>query len=248
MTFADILTSPEGKTLEFKRDTSALKQIMRTIVAFANTAGGTIVIGRDDNGEIVGVEDPLLMEEQLSNAIADSIAPAIIPDIEIFTVESKSLLCIRVVHWPGPFYLKSAGPEQGVYIRIGSTSRKAGPEFIAEIERQHQNRSFDQLPCPAYGIDALDMPFIQKTFASLGRTVEERQLVSLGVLTPFGGRNVTTHGGIILFGKPDVRQQVLPDVRVSCARFSGTNKSEFIDRLDFEGSIIEVIEQVPAFI
>ena len=89
MTLDKILTSPEGKTPEFKRDTSALKQIMRTLVAFANTAGGSIIIGREDSGEVIGVEDPLLMEEQLSNAIADSISPIIMPEIEIFTIEGK---------------------------------------------------------------------------------------------------------------------------------------------------------------
>jgi predicted HTH transcriptional regulator len=56
----------------------------------------------EDDGKVIGVEDPLLMEEQLSNAIADSIAPAIIPDIEIFTIESKSLLCIRLTVFPHP--------------------------------------------------------------------------------------------------------------------------------------------------
>lgn len=65
MNINKILITPEGKTLEFKRDTSALKQIVRTIVAFANTAGGVIVIGREDNGDIIGVEDPLLIEERL---------------------------------------------------------------------------------------------------------------------------------------------------------------------------------------
>ena len=96
MNLAKIISSPEGKTLEFKRDTSALKKIMRTIVAFANTAGGTIIIGREDNGEIIGIEDPLLVEEQLSTAIADSIAPMIMPDIEITSFKGKVLLCIRV--------------------------------------------------------------------------------------------------------------------------------------------------------
>lgn len=245
---AELLTSPEGKTLEFKRDLSALKQIVKTVVAFANTAGGTIIIGREDNGKVVGVEDPLLAEEKSSNAIADSIVPMIMPDIEIVSWEGRSLLFIRVAHWPGPFYIKSEGPVDGVYIRLGSTNRKAGPEFIAEIERMHRNRSFDQLPCPAFGIEALDMPFLQNTFAGLGRSVNEKQLNSLGILTSFGNRNVATHGGLILFGKPDVRQQVLPDARVSCARFSGSNKADFIDRLDLGGSIIDVIEQVPAFI
>ena len=248
MNLDKILTAPEGKTLEFKRDTSALKQIMRTIVAFANTAGGILIIGIEDKGDVVGVEDPLMVEEQLSNAIADSIAPLIMPNIDIISLSGKSLVCIRVAHWPGPFYIKSEGAEEGVYIRLGSTSRRAGPEFIAEIQRQYQTKSFDQLPCPDYGIEAIDLPFVQKTFSDIGRTVEEKQLVSLGVLTSFGDRNVVTHGGLILFGKPDVRQQVLPDARVSCARFSGNNKTDFIDRLDLEGSIVEVIEQVPTFI
>ena len=43
---ADLLAAPEGKTLECKRDLSSLKQIMKTVVAFANTAGGTLIIGR----------------------------------------------------------------------------------------------------------------------------------------------------------------------------------------------------------
>ncbi len=108
---------------------------MRSIVAFANTAGGVIVIGRDDNGAIVGVEDPLFIEEQLASCIADSIAPQIMPDIELVTVEGKALVCIRVAHWPGPFYMKNEGPDAGVYIRLGSSTRLAGPEFAAEIER-----------------------------------------------------------------------------------------------------------------
>jgi ATP-dependent DNA helicase RecG len=74
---ADQLIAPEGKTLEFKRDLSSLKQIMKTVVAFANTAGGTLIIGREDDGSVVGVEDPLMAEEKLSNAIADSILPLI---------------------------------------------------------------------------------------------------------------------------------------------------------------------------
>lgn len=245
---ADLLAAPEGKTLEFKRDLTSLKQVMKTVVAFANTAGGTLIIGKEDDGSVVGVEDPLMAEEKLSNAIADSIMPLIMPDIEIISWQRGHLLFIRVAHWPGPFYVKNQGPVDGVYIRLGSTNRKAGPEFIAEIERMQKNKSFDQLPCPSFGIEALDMPFLQKTFSGIDKSVNENQLNTLGILTSFGYRHVVTHGGLILFGKSDARQQVLPDARVSCARFSGSSKADFIDRLDIEGSIIEAIEQVPVFI
>ncbi len=90
MTIDELIKLPEEKTLEFKRDTSALKKIMQTIVAFANTAGGSIIIGLEDSGEIYGVDDPLLTEEQLTSSISDSIAPMLIPDIEIGTVEGKA--------------------------------------------------------------------------------------------------------------------------------------------------------------
>ncbi len=60
-------------------------------------------------------------------------------------------------------------------------------------------------------------------------------------MTYFGNRHVVIiYGGLILFGKPDVRQQVLPDARVSCARFSVSSKADFIDRLDKYGRLLDV--------
>jgi len=53
MKIEEILKQPEGKTLEFKRDISSLKPILKTLVAFANTAGGILLIGRENDGTIV---------------------------------------------------------------------------------------------------------------------------------------------------------------------------------------------------
>ena len=73
MTVNELLNRPEGKTLEFKRDLSSLKPIMKTLVAFANTAGGVMIIGRDADGTVVGVDDVLTQEERLASAIADKV-------------------------------------------------------------------------------------------------------------------------------------------------------------------------------
>jgi len=61
-----MIAMPEGKTLEFKRDISSPKNMLKTLVAFANTAGGRLIIGvEDDSKEVIGVSDPLDEEERI---------------------------------------------------------------------------------------------------------------------------------------------------------------------------------------
>ena len=54
-----LLQQPEGKTLEFKRDLSSPRNVLKTLVAFANSAGRRLVIGVDDDRTLLGVTDPL---------------------------------------------------------------------------------------------------------------------------------------------------------------------------------------------
>ena len=61
MDLTELLKRPEGKTIEFKRDLSSTAGVLRTVVAFANTAGGTVLIGVEDGTRHVrGVADPSL--------------------------------------------------------------------------------------------------------------------------------------------------------------------------------------------
>lgn len=247
MNIDQLLASPEGKTLEFKRDCSSAKPILRTLAAFANTAGGTLIIGRADDGSIVGVKDVLAEEERLASLIADSIAPAMLPEIEAFTVEEKSLLLVRVAHWPGPFYLKEKGPTEGVYVRLGSTNRKADAAMLNELRRMHTNSAFDQLPCTGTSMASLDRLAVRRWFVRKDRIMDEAALESLGVLVRHGSGRVASNGGLIMFGTDEARQRMFPDARISCARFRGTDKSEFIDRQDME-NLLDALTDVPKFI
>ena len=248
MNLKKLLAQPEGKTLEFKRDLSSLKPILKTLVAFANTAGGTIIIGRSDDGKITGVGDVLREEERLASAVADSIRPLMMPELEVCSYEGKPLLIATVPHWRGPFYLKAEGPEKGVYVRLGSTNRKACEELLAELQRSLGGSTHDQMPLPDVMMHDLDMGRIEQAFASVGRVVDERKLETMGVLAPHAGKPTVSIGGIILFGCDEVRERFFPDARVSCARFRGTDRTEFIDRLEIEGSVFDAIDEVPRFI
>ncbi len=244
----DIVFLPEGKTVEFKRDLSSLKPILKTLVAFANTAGGTLLIGKDNDGTIVGINNVFEAEEKLANAIADSIYPPLMPEIETTSFEGKAIIVIRVVHWKGPFYLKAQGPEEGVYIRLGSTNRAAGPELIAELKRSITNISFDQLPCPDVGVSGLDMDRIKQAFSSVNRKIDQKELETLGILVPYAGKLVCSNGGLILFGQDQLRERYFPNAKVRCARFHGKDRTNFIDQYDCEGTVVEAMKDVLNFI
>ncbi|MFV0278060.1 MAG: helix-turn-helix domain-containing protein [Parahaliea sp.] len=97
MSLIDLLKMSESKTLEFKRDLSSPDGVLRTIVAFANTAGGVLLLGVEDaTRNVHGVAKPLAMEERLANMISDSVLPRLIPDIEILPSRRNSVLEVQV--------------------------------------------------------------------------------------------------------------------------------------------------------
>ncbi len=108
---SQLITKPEGKTLEFKRDISSPRNILKTLVAFANTAGGRLIIGvEDDSKAVLGVENPLDEEERLCSLIADNIEPRLVPNVEMVSFEDKTLLIVEV--YPSgsrPHWLKKEG-------------------------------------------------------------------------------------------------------------------------------------------
>ncbi|MGH7946897.1 MAG: AlbA family DNA-binding domain-containing protein, partial [Opitutaceae bacterium] len=95
MDLVGILKRPEGKTLEFKRDLSSPDGVLKTIVAFANTAGGTMLIGVEGR-HVRGVADALDLEERLANLVSDRISPRLVPEIEILPWRRTQVLALHV--------------------------------------------------------------------------------------------------------------------------------------------------------
>jgi len=242
-----ILSQNEGKTIEFKENTRSLDKIIKTIVAFANTAGGKIVVGiKDKTKEIVGVENVLLEEERITNAIAESIAPLLMPDIDIKTYRNKELLIIHVYHNVGPYYLKALGQDSGVYVRFGSTNRQADAETLHNLRLLAKNISFDELPYLQDYKKALDWPAIKTAFTKAGKTLNEQKCEMLGILTEQSDKLYPTFGGILLFGVD--KKRLFSDAVVRCARFEGINKVHFLDHVDIDMHLNLALEAAVAFI
>lgn len=247
MDLVELLTLPEGKTLEFKRDLSSSQAVLKTIVAFANTAGGTLLVGVEDKSRHVrGVREPLDLEERLANLISDSVVPRLVPELEVLPWRRTQVLAVRVYPSPSrPHYLKREGLEGGVYVRVGSTNRRADRELVEELGRFARGEAFDEQPMPDLDSEALDFRVASESFAPV-RKLQRRDLETLRLVTTHQGRSVPTVGGVLLFGKD--RDRHFPDAWIQAGRFRGADRARIVDRAEIRSFPVQAIEEAIAFV
>jgi len=242
-----LLSRTEGKTLEFKRDLSSPEKVLKTLVAFANTAGGTLVIGVEDKTRHVrGVLDALATEERLASLIADGIEPILMPEIEVLPWRRAEIVAVEVHPSPNrPHFLRARGSDQGVLVRVGSTNRRADAATIAEMRRSVRLESYDEQPLPEFNSEALDFRVASELFARV-RKLSRGDLKTLRLVTPYQGRLVPTVAGMLLFGRD--RLQAFPDAWIQAGRFGGVDRVRIEDHAEFQQCPIEAVERVIAFV
>lgn len=247
MSLNELLRSQESKTLEFKRDLSSPKGVLRSLVAFANTAGGTLLVGVDDKTRNVrGVTSPLDAQEKLTNVISDGIHPLLSPEMSILPWRKTHLLAAEV--FPSslrPHCVRQEGPEKGVYIRVGASNRKADPTTIAEMGRQIRNESFDEQPLPELSSEAIDFRAASELFADV-RKLQPKDLNTLRLATRHQRKTVPTVAGVLLFGAD--RLMHFPDAWIQAGRFRGTDRTQIMDSARIVSGPVHGIDEALGFI
>lgn len=247
MDLAALLQREEGKTLEFKRDLSSPDKVLQTLVALANTAGGVLLIGVENRTkEVRGVADPLREEERLANLIADQIDPRLVPTVEIVAWRKAQVIAVEV--YPSqnrPHYLRHLGVEKGVFVRIGSTNRRADAPLVQEMRRMARNETYDESPLSHLDSEALDFRAASELFPRRP-ALNSTGLQTLRALTRHDRRLVPTVGGLLLFGKNP--EEEFPDAWIQCGRFDGTDKSALADTLECHGVLPRTLEAAYEFI
>lgn len=145
-------------------------KIAKTIVAFANGDGGTLIAGVEDKSlKVIGLTENLIDEllEKLETTLYDLISPPIFPQIYEQNIEEKSCLVIRV--FPGsqkPYFINEKGIEKGVYLRIGPHTRRANDEMLEELKLQRRRLAYDEEPLQGIDFKQLDLSILPKAFMS----------------------------------------------------------------------------------
>jgi ATP-dependent DNA helicase RecG len=228
----DLLRRAEGKTLEFKRDLCSPDKVLRTLVAFANGAGGTLVVGvTDGKREVVGLADPRLDEERLANLACSRVEPPLSPGISVVSWRRTHVLVVEVQPGTGrPYRLKRAGFPEGVFVRIGSTNRTADPAQIEELRRVVLRRTFDEEALADTNSEAIDFRAASGLFGKEGRTLASADVATLGLVAKEGGKTVATVGGVLTFGRD--RPKHFPEAYLKAGCFAGVDRSRIADSAD----------------
>lgn len=251
-----LIQQTENERLEFKRDLSSTTNFVKDVCAFANASGGILIIGVEDTTkELIGIkeEEIIDLEEKIANILSGSIEPMVNYIARTYNVDGKMLMYLDI--FPGqlpPYFVRSKGIPEGVYARVGSTSRPASVEFISELERRRLNISFDSTEVYGSSKNDLDFGLIEyylerrKQVNNIPKVdISDRFLESIRVLKRVGSSLMPTVGGILLFSPRNFN--LLPNAVLKCARFRGNSSQEYIDKKEFKGPLIKQIESAMNF-
>ena len=130
----------ESETIELK--SSVVADLCKEVIAFANTKGGTLYIGVEDTGTVVGVDSADRVTLQINNMVRDSIKPDVTMFVHYETqvVDDKQIIAVTVQKGTDrPYYLASKGLKPlGVYVRNGTSTDPATDTAIRKMPEHHQ--------------------------------------------------------------------------------------------------------------
>lgn len=255
------LLSGESKNVEYKvsRPEKSIKY-MKTVIAFSNGTGGYLVFGIEDKTlEVVGIPEDIVFQEMdaITNAISDSCEPVIIPDVYPQTIDGKTVIVAAIsAGRQRPYFIKSEGVADGVYIRVSGTTRKADRTMSREMYYESEGRSYDSVIRPDYSVSdaeierlCIDMKQVAidncKNDAQRKsiKTVTKNVLLNWGILAEAQDGSIhPTNAYIFLKGEDAFLS------KIQCGMFKGTTRAIFVDKRDFEGPLWQQVEEAFQFV
>lgn len=226
----------ESANLEFKA--TFVNDINKEVIAFANTNGGEIYVGLNDDGTPCGLKNVNDVELQCVNHITNTIKPDVTAFVsyEKLVIEGKSVLKIVVNKGSmAPYYVAGKGirPE-GVYVRMGTAAVPASETAIIKMIKETTGDSYEDTRSLNQ-----NLTFIQaeQEFFNADISFGEAQKKSLGLI---GRDGCYTNLGLLLSDQCEHK--------IKFAVYSGTQKQVFKDRHEFSGSLFRQFEDLTRMI
>ncbi|MDD3545959.1 MAG: helix-turn-helix domain-containing protein [Kiritimatiellae bacterium] len=239
-----IVSQGESDTMEFKE--SFKDDALETIGAFANTRGGVLLIGLNDQGHPVGVTVGKATLREITSRISACTEPRVVPDIRVETMQDRSVVVIEVPEYP----IKPVSVRGRCYRRVGDSNRQMPPAEIAQMHMASTGSSWDALPARGKAVADVDLDLVCR-YMTQSTNVGRRDFLKgadpvevMRKLELLADGNSPTWAAVLLFGKRP--QSPLVQARVHCGRFR--TETDIADDRLIEGSLLEQIEETIGFL
>lgn len=220
----------EFKSLNMEFKSLFTEDIYKEVIAFANTNGGILYIGMDDNGNAGGLTDVNSESTRITNGIRDAIMPDVTMFVK-FTIQENRVVRITVNEGSNkPYYLKSKGLKpSGVYIRQGASGAQASPDQIRAMIKNTDGDIYEEMRCMN---QELTFEAAKAAFDQYKVAFGEDKYRALGMVK--GNDSLYTNLACL------VSDQCTHTVKV--AVFGDGSKTVFRDSKEFGGSVFTQLE------
>ena len=249
-----LIRGGEDTYLELKVKLSNSERIAQGIVALANTDGGTIIFGVNDQLRIEGVSNPEWVQAELIRICRDEIVPPVIPMIDTIAFDSgKRIVALDIDGKRRPYRTRDGR----FYLRFGAEKREVSRDELSAWLNEIRPLGFENIPLQGVTEDDFDDALLW-SFASgfddnapninLYHTsdfLRKDLMLAVGTTDEF----FPTVAALLLFGKNERVAELLPRSNVTVARFSGENGSaQLIEAVEVKGNLLTQYESTLAFI
>lgn len=222
------------------------KSWLKTVSAFANTKGGTILYGiRDEDREPVGIENIAEVSSKVSELINSKILPIPRYELNPFEDNGKEFLAVNVGDGPEtPYYYNSDG-RKTAYIRSGDQSLEAPEHILKALILKGQNKTFDGI-ASEYKVNDVSFTLLDATLKKESDLIvnKDRDYLSFNLVNLDG---YVTNAGLLLSDQGFLKQS-----RIFCTKWKGIVKGsvegDAEDDKEYNGSIISLLFNAETFI
>jgi ATP-dependent DNA helicase RecG len=248
----------EDTFLELKVKLSNPEKIAQEIVALANTGGGVIIFGVNDQLRVEGVDDAEDVQDELVRICREEIQPPLVPYIDRIAFDNgRRVVALDVEGKRRPYRTRDGR----FYLRIGSEKREASREELSALMDEARPFGYENIPVMGASVSDIDEAHLWSFVREFEGDAFEGEAAAVGyptadvlkrdLLLAAGnmGEVTPTVAGLLLFGRDERVTEFLPRSQIIATRFAGdTSQSPDIERLHLHGNLHTLFEAALRFI
>lgn len=248
---SEIIRAGENINVEFKSNAVHTDSLAKEIVAFANSYGGTLYLGVEDDGTVTGISAEKKWDEFIANIARNNVTPPLNPQIAFAEFSGKTIAIVEIAKGKNKPY--QTAKDGKYWIRVASTVRQASPPELLRLFQASGFMHYDNNPVANTGFDVLNQKKLRLYFNDCyqfdwdGEDNKIQLLLNSNILTHHEEKIVCTVGGLLVFC--DYPERYLPQATIQLAVIKGTEITDsVVQKKEITGTLPDQIDNAQALI